>query len=220
MKERESSVKYETVRKVVGEEFVKQAGKTMYARKFLEHDFLNEHGYLHLEVIMALLYKFEAIQYSPMLVHTAALLLIYLKPEEVYAVLQILLSKSRVALNSGEGAALIRWHFTLDKSQHFKLLSTFVKSYLATTFKKKRSLLAHMNKIGFDFNQYVERSFKSMSTAFLPLAVSMDIMLMFLVEGVKIVFRYTYAVMSHHKRFIKNQCHDPSSVLTLLSQQG
>jgi hypothetical protein len=61
--------------------------------------------------------------------------------------------------------------------------------------RKKRSVLKHMNKIGFDLSKYVDQSFQSMLTYFLPLPMSVDIMMMFLAEGTKIIFRYTYAVL-------------------------
>lgn len=61
----------------------------------------------------------------------------------------------------------------------------------------------HMNKIGFDFNKFVDVSFKSMIGHFVSLPIAIDILMMFLVEGVKILFRYTYAVLKAHKGFVK-----------------
>ena len=104
---------------------------------------------------------------------------------------------------SQEQQARIRWHFTLEKQQYFKLLSTFIKSYLTTTLRGKRSVLLHMNKIGFDFSKYVDTAFKSTCTYFVTLPIALDILMMFLIEGVKILFRYTYAVMKCNKKFIK-----------------
>lgn len=60
-----------------------------------------------------------------------------------------------------------------------------------------------MNKIGFDLNKLVDLSFKSMTTAFLPFHLCMDVFMAYLVEGVKILYRYTYAIMKCHKHFIK-----------------
>lgn len=66
-----------------------------------------------------------------------------------------------------------------------------------------------MNKIGFDFNKFVDVSFKTLGGHFVPLPVALDILMAFLVEGVKIIFRYTYAVMKTNKNFIK-KCTDPA----------
>lgn len=142
-----------------------------------------------------------------------------MKPSEVYHVLQELVGQSEQMLKSPEQQALIRWHFTLDKQQYFKLLSTFVKSYLTTTIRGKRSVLLHMNKIGFDFNRYVDICFKSTITYFVSLPIGLDILMMYLVEGVKILFRYTYAVMKVHKAFIKG-CKDPATLLEGLKAES
>jgi hypothetical protein len=43
-------------------------------------------------------------------------------------------------------------------------------------------------------------------TEFLPLHIATDFLIMFLVEGIKVVFRYAYAVLKAHKSFIKTHC--------------
>lgn len=70
-------------------------------------------------------------------------------------------------------------------------------SYLKTTVFKKRSLLKHMKKINFEFNDYVDAAFKTMCSRFVPLPVAIEIMMMFLNEGVKIIFRYTYSILKN-----------------------
>lgn len=121
--------------------------------------------------------------------------MLYLKPAEVFVILSELVTSSSNAFQSTEAKALIRWHFTLEKQEYFKLLTTFVKSYLNTTKRKKRSVLIHLNKVGFEFTKYVDVSFKSFLTRFVSLPVSIDILMMFLQEGTKIIFRYTYAIL-------------------------
>lgn len=64
-------------------------------------------------------------------------------------------------------------------------------------------MLVHMNKIGFDFNKFVDICFKSLTGHFVPLAIALDILMAYLVEGVKVLFRYAYSVMKVHKHFIK-----------------
>lgn len=154
-----------------------------------------------------------------MMISVASLLLIFMKPAEVYHVMNTLLESSHEMFKSIEQAALIRWHFTLEKSQYFKLLSTFVKSYMKTTIRGKRSVLLHMNKIGFDFNKYVDICFKSLLTHFVSLPVALDILMMYMIEGVKILFRYTYAVMKCNKAFIK-KVSSPQELLDLLKAES
>ena len=69
----------------------------------------------------------------------------------------------------------------------------------------KRSLLNHMRKINFEFSQYVNKSFKTMNGFFIPFPAQLDMLMAYLTEGVKVLFRYCYAVMKYHKEFIKLQ---------------
>lgn len=130
-----------------------------------------------------------------------------------------MINSSQEAFKSADGQALIRWHFTFEKGQYFRLLSTFIKSYLNTTVRKKRSVLLHMNKIGFDFNTYVDVAFKSLCGHFVSLPTALDILMMYLVEGVKILFRYTYAVLKAHKSLVKKAT-NKDEFLALLREQG
>lgn len=56
-----------------------------------------------------------------------------------------------------------------------------------------------MNRIGFDFSKFVDTSFKSVLTHFVSLPIAIEILMMYMIEGVKILFRYTYAVMKCNK---------------------
>jgi hypothetical protein len=77
----------------------------------------------------------------------------------------------------------------------------------------KRSILEHFQKIGFDFNKLVDKSFKSLGFYFLPLPAGIEIMMCFLSEGVKLIYRFTYAILKFHKDFIKTNCLDPDTMI-------
>lgn len=76
-----------------------------------------------------------------------------------------------------------------------------------------------MNKIGFDFSKYVDTCFKSTLTYFVSLPIAIEILMMFMIEGVKILFRYTYAVMKCNKAFIK-KCGIPAELLESLRSES
>ena len=76
-----------------------------------------------------------------------------------------------------------------------------------------------MNKISFDFNKFVDICFKSTITHFVSLPIALDILMMFMIEGVKIFFRYTYAVMKCNKQLIKS-IRDPAVFLELLKAES
>jgi hypothetical protein len=123
----------------------------VYSRQ-LQYHFLSDHGINQLDIIMAVLFNERHIKHSPMLIQVGAILMLYLKPAEVYHVLIELINSSKAIFQNVEQQGLIRWHFTFEKSQYFRLLTTFVKSYLNTTLRKKRSVLLHMKKINFEFS--------------------------------------------------------------------
>ena len=77
-----------------------------------------------------------------------------------------------------------------------------------------------MNRINFDLKNFSEVAFDSLTTEFLPLYIATDFLLMFLVEGVKVVFRYSYAILKVHKNFIKTVCNDADSLLDLLAAES
>lgn len=164
---------------------------------------MNQKGLDELNLIIAMIFKERHIKHSPLMISVGHLLMVFMRPSEVYHVLVELVNSSSEAFKNETDKNLIRWHFTTDKHSYFKLCNTFVKSYIRTTVRGKRSLLKHMSKIGFDFTKFVDFSFKSLLTYFLSLPIALDVLMMFLNEGVKILFRFTYAVMKCHKHFIK-----------------
>ena len=82
-----------------------------------------------------------------------------------------------------------------------------------TTLRKKRSLATHMSQIKFQLRNYSSVTFDTIGARFMPLYMAIDVMLMYLVEGVKIIFRYAYAILKTHKDFIKKTCTDPDHLL-------
>ena len=145
----------------------------------------------------------------PMLAHIVGLLLLYLTPGEVYCVTVDLIRSTVEKFESEEIKCMIRWHIPLTSEDRTRLHQAFGSSYLMTTLRKKRSLASHMSTIGFEFRNYTSASFDTICSRFLPLHLATDVILMYLVEGVKIIFRYSYAVLKVQKDFIKKTCTDP-----------
>lgn len=186
------------------EEFLELSKKNQVYSKQLQYHYLSDHGQQEFDVLMSVLFTERLIKHSPMLIHVGNLLMLYLKPCEVYHILIELINSSKANYQDKEAQSRIRWHFTFDKSEYFKLITTFIKSYLKTTLFKKRSTLRHMKKINFEFNQYADASFRTLGTQFLSLPVAVDMLMMFLAEGTKIIFRYTYAILKCNKAFVKS----------------
>lgn len=79
--------KYETLITLQGDSFIKYTKKVKLASKNLTFDLLNEHGQHQLEIILAVLFKERGIKHSPLIANVASLLLVILKPAEVYYLL-------------------------------------------------------------------------------------------------------------------------------------
>jgi hypothetical protein len=122
------------------------------------------------------LFKEKGIKHSPLMANVASLLLVILKPAEVYYLLMKLCETSDSLFKSEEGISHLRWYFTYEKPGYLKTVSTFVKSYLNTTMRGKRSLLVHFQKIHFDFYKFIDISFRSLVGHFVSLPLALEIL--------------------------------------------
>jgi len=129
-------------------------------------------------------------------------LLVFLKPAEVYAVIEAMRLTTQEISNRGEIDDL-RWHFTISQQLYNKTLASYVDTYVNITFNKNRSVLKHCSEIGFDFTQYVDSCFRNMMTDYLPMSSMLDYLMIFLTNGIKSIYRMTYAITKLHKEFIK-----------------
>ena len=78
-----------------------------------------------------------------------------------------------------------------------------MRGYLNSTLRKKRSVICHCNQIGFDFTKFVDTCFRNFFTDFLHLGSLLDFMTIFVAEGRKSMFRFTYAICKVNKDHIK-----------------
>lgn len=154
-------------------------------------------------MILTILFKERGIKHSPTIANFTCLLLVFMRPSEVFYTLSKMAEASAEALKNEEIMKHMKWHFTYDKSQYLKCLEAFVKSYLNTTMRGKRSVLMHLKSINFDFYKFIDVSFRSLLGKFVPITVALDVLMAYLTQGMKALFRYTYAIMKHHKAYIK-----------------
>ena len=95
-------LRYSTIVKMQGEDFLEHARRARMAQKTLEYHVLNQKGLDELEVILALLFKERQIKHSPLTIPVCSMLLIYLKPCEVFHIMSELLTSSHETLKSPE----------------------------------------------------------------------------------------------------------------------
>jgi len=131
----------------------------------------------------------------------------------VYVICDKLVRKTQEAFRDGTENNL-RWYITLDRTAYMKTLSTYMKIYLNTTLRGKRSIITHFNAIEFDLTRLVDHGFRSFLTEFLSLDNLLDFLMIYLSEGYKSIIRFTYSILKNHKGFLKAQT-DASTVLPL-----
>lgn len=165
-------------------------------------DYLTQEAKSDLEFMLMYINKKMHLRTCYFLTNIMQLLLVFLKPAEVYAVVEAMRIGTQETSNAKDMDGL-RWHFTLSQQLYNKTLASYVETWLKTTMKKKRSVLTHCNEIGFDFTQYVDSCFRNFLTDYLPLSSLLDCILIYLVEGIKSLYRFTYAVTKTHKEMIK-----------------
>ena len=122
-----------------------------------------------------------------------------------------MLEKSTELLGDPKTKKLMRWYFSFTKADYFHTLSAFIQSYIDTTKFKKRSILIHLQSIGFDINELLDEMFKFFFSSFLKLDYVIDIFTVYYLEGVKVLFRFAYASFKVHKKMIKDIT-DPEKV--------
>ena len=75
------------------------------------------------------LIKNNSIEAAYLLVHLAAILMIYLSAAEVFVVCEILIEKSLEIFKSKHADSL-RWHIPVDQKSYTKTIQTFMEAYL------------------------------------------------------------------------------------------
>lgn len=199
----EARNQYALVKSIAGEDFVNLTrGSRMIQSQSTLPDFLTSEAKGELEFMLMYINKKMQLKTCYLLANLMQLLMVFLRPAEVYAVIECLRLRTQEISNASKTDEL-RWHFTITQQLYNKTLASFIDSYLRTTHRKKRSVVTHCQKVGFDFTQFVDSCFRHFLTDFLPLSSLLDILLIFLVEGVKSLFRMTYAISKLHKDKIK-----------------
>lgn len=97
---------------------------------------LNSEGIKALSRILWVINKTKTLQFCPMLVHVASLLLIFLSEKETFRVVEFLVDDS-IALHL-KNQETLRWHFTLNEGQFEKLARSCFEEVasISKTFKE------------------------------------------------------------------------------------
>ena len=109
--------------------------------------------------------------------------MIHMPPEQVFAVLKVLIEIPQKHKNREEYKSKMRWHIPSDASDHAQLISTFINCYVEMTLKKNRSLIEKCYELQLNFDLIIHSMLNSLLTNLVPLNIASDIVVVFLVEG-------------------------------------
>ena len=103
------------------------------------------------------------IEFSPLLIITLCLLLLFLSEEEAFSVIRSLIESSL----KNNSSHLLRWHFTFKNIEfgrfiEIRLINSYLESYAKLSKKKGRQNIDHFLKIGFNIQELVSEMISSM----------------------------------------------------------
>mmetsp|Transcript_44325 Transcript_44325/g.60122 ORF Transcript_44325/g.60122 Transcript_44325/m.60122 type:complete len:87 (+) Transcript_44325:644-904(+) len=82
------------------------------------------------------------------------------------------------------------------------LLANFMITYVKKTAKTDKKVLNHFQKIDFDPTRIIDETYRTLLSSLLPLDNTIEIVYMFIMEGNKLLYRFTYALLRLNRKFI------------------
>jgi hypothetical protein len=159
----------------------------------LPFHYLNEKGIKALKEVLWLLNGvLPKIEYSPMLLSVASLLLLFLSKEETYEVLRNIIESDQNVLELNK----LRWHFRYSIIENFKLdlsIKTCILDLSKDNVANQLKLIEEMGCPMFDLIQDMTETFFLDYVNFLGI---MKFLSFFLLEGIKGIYRLVYALIS------------------------
>lgn len=123
----------------------------------------------------------HAVQRVTILGHIGILLLIYLKPSEVYQIFLKLVDNTGRIKNNAQEKNRLRWHIPKDEFDQGQLISAFIDTWRKGSTNKK--LLKHFFDTGLNLDMILHSFFNTLMQSVMTLEQSMHIMINFLLEG-------------------------------------
>mmetsp|Transcript_26687 Transcript_26687/g.23646 ORF Transcript_26687/g.23646 Transcript_26687/m.23646 type:complete len:141 (-) Transcript_26687:778-1200(-) len=108
----------------------------------------------------------------------------------------------------------LRWHFTLEREHFDKFIQSFL-NFVKMRSKVFNKLIKHFERIGYDYVELFHEFFTNQFFGFLPLKLVLRVFFAYLNEGIKIFYRYGYAILRTFKEDILNTT-DPELITDLL----
>lgn len=164
--------------------------KTQY--ESLPVDYLTEEGILALKEILWMLNSvIPTIEYSPVIIKLASLVLIFCSQAETYQIMRTLLEMN---YNVNE-TFKIRWHVRFTFNDNLKIISSFCESFKEISSKSGKDSFDHFENITFPPERLFEDMMYGYMINYLNFEGIVRLLPFFMLEGVKSLYRLSYAVI-------------------------
>ena len=117
--------------------------------------------------------------------------MIFLKPAEVFALVECLRSRTNDVISEGKIGQL-NWHFTTTKQLYNRCLVNYIELSMKKT--SYRSVFKHCKSIGFDYTHFIDNCLHNFFSDYVPLSSQIDLMLNYLLHGVKALYKMAHAI--------------------------
>jgi hypothetical protein len=178
----------------------------------LPYHFLNDKGIEACKELLWLLFSVvPSIEFCPFLLKIISFSLIFLTKEEVFAMVKNLII-SDYSNNKLDG---IRFRLRFNYEENKRLIPSFIECFLNITNKTGKELEQKFEKLGFEFEILVEDMFFTLFYEYFNFLFLHKIFLLYLREGVKVLFRIAYAILKTFKNEILEISNHESVIKTI-----
>jgi hypothetical protein len=165
--------------------------------KNLGSHFLNDNGLEVVKELLWLLYSVVPnIEFCPFLIKIISFSLIFLNKYEVFAITKNIIINDYSLLK--EDINTLRFRFRFNYEENKRLIPSFSESF-KTISKTGKEVSQKFEKIGIDLDVLIEEMFYSFFIEYFNFITYQKVVLMYLREGVKILYRIAYAIFKAFK---------------------
>jgi len=168
----------------------------LYTNKSFEEsipvNFLNEKGYEALKEICCLLSNvLERIEYSPLIIKLASLLLIFFTKEETYEIMRNLIELNYHSFETEQ----IRWHFRFNQEGNMKIVYSITQSILTLSDNETITRFKALSELGCEKEHLIKDMFENLFLNYLNFIGIIRFLPIYLYEGTKIIYRLCYGLV-------------------------
>jgi hypothetical protein len=161
-------------------------------RESLPVDFLTEEGIQALKEILWLMNSvISNIEFSPLLIKIASTILLFCSQAETYMIMRTLLEMN---YNLSE-TYKIRWHFRFTFNDNLKIISSINESIRVISAKSGKEIFDFFESINFPPERLYEDMVYGLMFDYLNMEGIIRLLPLFMIEGVKSLYRLAYALV-------------------------